>query len=70
MKFKACDESGKLEFSGERTITKVRLSVGYIKMCSVCNEWHPLELRQTEDGVVRDQPYCSECRNAKSIPRE
>jgi hypothetical protein len=54
---------GKLEFWAENV--RIRVSPDYVRPCPACGKAQPLELRQTLDGVVRDQPYCGKCRGGR-----
>jgi hypothetical protein len=55
---------GKLEFISEGI--HIRISPTYRQTCLSCGRWQYLELRQTADGIVRDQPYCSQCRTSEA----
>lgn len=55
-------EDGKMRFRSDREITGVDINIEYRRECPDGGRSYPLELRQTADGRVRDQPKCAQCR--------
>jgi hypothetical protein len=41
------------------------VSADYTHPCPACGKPTPLDLRQTDNGVIYDQPWCGPCRNKK-----
>lgn len=65
MKFTHDEKKGKLRIRDDNGVVVAVISDEYVRYCPVCQKPQMLELRQTSDGVVRDQPRCGSCRSKK-----
>jgi hypothetical protein len=65
MKFTHDKVKKKVRFTGANGMLVV-VADDYTRPCPKCGQPAPLELRQTGNGPVYDQPYCGPCRNKKA----